>query len=284
MPYVQVADPNLDVDKPIRSVDIKQIRDNQDYFDGLLETFLQDSDARRVFSHFNRFFFGKAGSNLNFGSIVDGDTGLDPWALIDGFWFHVENSTADEAEWRFWSPYDTSNLDHFVTGGKSNGAGGKAVRLYNTLGINFNEMTRPIEFKIRCQLATNLGTFQLGLRNWEHANIGPPVRPTDGIFLEFISAGNWQFVAANGSAYSVSAPFAAIAAATWFEVQILFQDDPANQAECYLNGALKHTFSAADNIPVGKTLFGCIDEDSTVANSLKLDRFEVNAAGMADAL
>lgn len=33
MPYVRVPNPRFDVDKPARSVDMKQLRDNQDFFD-----------------------------------------------------------------------------------------------------------------------------------------------------------------------------------------------------------------------------------------------------------
>jgi len=55
MAYVRVPDPLLDVNKPGRSVDWKQIRDNQDYFDAqvdilLRKTSITDQDIRDHFT------------------------------------------------------------------------------------------------------------------------------------------------------------------------------------------------------------------------------------------
>jgi hypothetical protein len=60
MPYVQVADPLLNSDKPARSTDIKQMRDNQDYFDTQITALVSGQVLSR--NSINDDFMGVVGS------------------------------------------------------------------------------------------------------------------------------------------------------------------------------------------------------------------------------
>lgn len=259
MAFTRVPDPNLDVGKPTRSVDIKQIRDNQDDHESRL---LAVEDASiRVFSHFNRHKRADTTSTINISS---------PGDDYDDAYFYVRGATITA-----YSQIGVSDtaFDHYLHFDHS--AAGSISTLSAVLAFNFASNTMPITFHTRIRRITVTDELRVGLMRWTDGNTF--TEPTDGIFLDLGGSSGWRFRTRNASTYTNGTDFS-VTDNTWYDVKILLEDSPSTQARCYFDGVLKETFTT--NLPTSDNLYGvCNFKGSSDAD---VDRMLVSAAGVLD--
>jgi len=134
------------------------------------------------------------------------------------------------------------------------GAGGVGQCVAN-LGFNFASRTKPITYTWRFKRSDHTKALFLGLTNWPTWSTN--TTPTDGIFLLLGAAADKYRFRSTSSVSALSttgADFAAIADNTWFEVKIVFGEVPGVQAECFVDGLSKETFTT--NLPTTINLYG----------------------------
>jgi hypothetical protein len=245
--YTEVPDPLLDSGKPIRSTDIKQMRDNQNY----LNTEIGRASRGAVFDHFNR------------------RTGYSSDLIVAGF---VGPTSRTDHAWRY---YAGSNAGDEILEGMTGAANwahyirGTGEWLFQSIqAFQPNNADLPLDVTFRCRgsaLAAGTALF-LGLINYVAAST---VTPTRGVYLERDTAANWKFSTDDNSTPASSSTFARAANDTWFTVRILYNS--TSEVECYFDGTLEHTFTA--DLPNDGVLH-------LTAAAIDMGNFDTDYAGM----
>lgn len=271
MAYTQVPDPNLDVNKPGRSADWKQFRNNQDYFNTQLTTAIQDFERIRLFSHFDRrhgyaTVAGVADVVCGSSSAIDTQTDYEggQWYLSTNQdnYFNEEIGNAT-----------VTNDFHYLQLQRNQASTGSGF-IVGTMAIEFDNRTVPISYKGRFKMSDNTNTIWIGFSNWP--TLG--TRPTDGIWLE-LNGTSWRFACANNSTYTNGTDFTRVTSSTWFEVEIVWDGTP--QALCYVDSVLKETLTT--NLPAGRRVFGKVNSTQGNADTLWIDRLEIyTSAALSD--
>lgn len=265
MTFTRVPDPNLDPDKPVRSADLKQIRDNQDDHESRLVS-VEDASIR-VFSHFVSFRGVETGGGGYSSSIITTNNDV---VNFEGGKFYLASTAALVQQ----IIVSTTADDHYLRW--TPGAAGVGQCIAN-LSFNFASRTKPITFNWRFRTSDNTNAFFLGLTNLPASKAN--TTPTDGIYLLLGGAGSTFRFRSTSSVSGLSTTGSDIAFAnnTWYEVKILFEDTPGNQARCYVDGLLKETFTT--NLPTTINMFGRYTFASGAGDTFDLDRALVSAAG-----
>jgi hypothetical protein len=258
MTFIRVPDPNLDTDHPCRSVDIKQIRDNQDDHEARLIN-VEDVSIR-AFTHFAR----KLGYGSN--NILNSN---NPEIYYEGNFYIAATGAGGRIARNQIGESDTVD-DHLIK--FSGGAATNFAMAQCQVAVNFASRTKPLTFKTRIKRSNNTLDLIIGFSLWR-TNF---TVPNDGIYLTLGGAGTtYRFKSRNGGAETTGSDFTAIANNTWFEVTVLFENSPGNQARCYVDGLLKETFTT--NLPTSDNLYGiCLFKDN---GDEYVDRMQVQAAG-----
>lgn len=220
MPYVRVPDPNLNADKPGRSTDIKQIRDNQDYFSSQIDTLV----LKNLIS-----------SN----SIADDfmGTALGPW------WVSVVG-TGDTAA--IISQHKLRCLTNGNT--TSDYAGVKAATGYQRV-VKTEEYVAVMEVRVK-RPGTDAGSYVFGW-NDDALTLGAEYGDTTDCVLVIRDAfGNWTAKTSNGGSSSSYGSFGN--ASIWERVRLEFTCSATagnRKVEIYLNDALLSTLNTDANMP-----------------------------------
>jgi hypothetical protein len=266
MTFVPVADPLLDSGKPIRSTDIKQMRDNQaDHESRVLS--LEDVQNVRISSHFVK------NHNYASGVVITGVTSLKGY---DQDWY-LETDGAEIVE----SVAISATADNHYLRLNTTGGNLRAM-IVGDVSLNFDQRVKPLTFISRQRHLNNADSFIIGFAASATVPTGYPLlatlTPTSGCWLEK-SGANWHFAYASAGAVLNGTDFAPVAASTWFEVKIIFTDTPSDRFLAYLNGTLKETFTTAASLPTGRNIFATVKHVSAGTRELDIDRIDCYAGG-----
>ena len=272
MAYTQVADPLLNSDKPIRSTDIKQMRDNQDDFDGRI-TALEDPSIR-IASHFSRPIgpVAKIVDGAGAGASYTADPEWHVEVASDGDAFNgiLQDSSADQHYIKF-DP--TSGGDHGLIAGKT--------------GFYFDNRVKPIVCNIRLKMnattaAAGWDAFYIGLGSDQATELWPTLNtePSDGIYLTYSSDTEWVWKAGDAGVWTTGTPFTHGLDNTWFTLSITWVA-ASKTATCVVDGTTRETFTSADNIPAAKMVypFAAFGSNVNNADNAWVDSIECYASG-----
>lgn len=262
--FVRVPDPNLDTGKPTRSTDIKRIRDNQDDHEARILA-IEDSGIR-VASTFNQRHFYESGGNFDDVVVTGGNYVQD----YEGFFLHSQGQIINQIG------ISSAADDHYL---EWNNPG----QIIGNLAFNFANRTKPITFSTRMWFADALNNaFYIGLTVAPAYNANSV--PTDGIWLQQKAADHtqWQFTATSSVGGGTETPVdvARIANSTWFDVDIVFTDDPGNRALCYLDGSLIATFTTANALSTTINLHGRATWTWGAGDTIRVDRMSAQCSGV----
>jgi hypothetical protein len=250
MAYSEVPDSNLDVDDPIRSVDIKQLNNNVIDHESRIRAV---ADPMRLYDHFAE------DHGYPSGLIIDETTAqntkpstLNPNAAASPIGHSYANERiilyVDDGGGATWTEMIAGSTtdQHFLR--CSGGAG--ALRC--TPSIYFNNRTAPVTWETRIKLAANpvaSTSMFLGLSDGDGL-LG--ARPSNGIYVEYVSGTNWRFTTSRSGSNTTGTNFAEVTAATWFVLKIIINDDAGTHAECYIDNNLKddHTLTLPVDRPI----------------------------------
>lgn len=227
-----VADPLLDAGKPIRSTDIKAMRDQIDA--------LTDSLAQVSGDGFYTHFSTRRGYASD--EIVDGVTGAT--RLADGLHYFVDTGAADN-----WIEQMTSATDwmHYV---RLTGEGG----ICTDVGMRPDKVTLPITFEVRFR-GSSLGggsNVYIGIR--DRAVAAPITSYTRGVIVEQNSAANWRLTSDDNATRTLGSDFARPVNSTWTTYKIEY----VSAAECnlYIDGSATPTETFTADLPDDGVLHG----------------------------
>jgi hypothetical protein len=266
MAFVRVPDPNLDPDKPVRSADAKQIRDNQDDHESRIVG-VEDASIR-VFSHFALFQGIDSGAPgypaYPTSSLVSATTyvnyqGSDFTLHAAGNLTQLLPSAAADTHYLRW-------------------ASGVSQCIAN-LNFNFANRTKPITFRWRFRVSDVTNAFFLGLTVLPAA--GANTVPTDGIYLFLGGAANTFRFRSTSSVTGLSTTGADIAFAvnTWYDIKIVFTNTPGDQAECYVDNMVTPVETFTTDLPTTITMCGRWTAALGAGDTTDIDRALVQAAG-----
>jgi hypothetical protein len=273
MAYSEVPDANLDVDRPIRSADIKNLNNNVIDHEARLRAI---EDPSNFFEHFaedhgypSGVIVSEATAQNTKPSTLDPNGAAAPVGhpyANPRIIFYVDNSSWDERI------AGSTTDEHFV---RCSGAG--VLRL--TPSIYFNNRTAPITFEARIKIATNpvsATAMFLGLSDGDSV-LG--ARPSNGIYAEFSSGTNWRFTTSRAGSNTTGTVFTNPTAGTWFVLKIIMNDDAGNHVECYIDGDLKE--DATLTLPTDKPIWPFLSFNS--ASTWDIDYVSLSSGGIDDA-
>lgn len=271
MSYAAVPNANLLPDKPIRSVDITQMNDNITDHEERLASIESPSN---IDVHFERDNGYASGTALTSGGV----------ASLDGYYGGLFTLNVDNGSWTEMITGSTTD-EHKIRTGTGGGGGTKLCQIRANSAVYFDNRTGPITCTYRMKVTTNAATafgLFVGFHDDDLSNIAAAARPTNGIFLETVDATHWRFTMGRAGAYTTGTQFTPPTASTWFEVQIIINDDAGSHAECYVDGSLKSDLSGA-NLPVDKQIFSAVSIAHSSMSTSDVDRFRLSSAGIDNA-
>lgn len=256
--YVAITDAEITTGVFLRPAFGRKLRDN---FANLNTRVLQQESWIRVFDHFVR---SETVANTNAGAGSAPALG-DRWRVVmSGTTPYPTNcfSCPAPSVLRI-SPTVGSALDN------------RAVELRSRLSHSYVSTVRPLIFEGRFRLSTSiLTTTSIGFGNDTF---------TRGIVFGFPDASNYRFSTLGPSGSLASANIPRPASGTWFTVKINLTDTPSPRAECYVNGALVHTFLSmlpTDDVPLSAHLY--LQRSSVGSEYVDVDRLDYGSAGILD--
>ena len=146
----------------------------------------------------------------------------------------------------------------------------------------FNNRVKPITFKTRVKFSDfdDAANLWIGLCAFKATGGAAATAPTDYIALRKGSvAGKLRFSSRVSSGVTNhGADFTPPADGTWFEVKIIFTNDPSNKATCYIDGSVQETLTAS--LPVAFNIYGMVAIDNVGVNdTCKIDRMDLRFGG-----
>ena len=262
MAYVAVPNTSLEVGDPIRSSDITQMNDNITNHESRLVA-VEDASIRE-FSHFTQRevqasggaafsdqILGAAGGSLTYGAFTIVSSG----AIV---YQRVATTITNDYHYIQWT-------------------GGAVAQLMGKLSFNFASRTKPITYTWRFRSSDVTNAFFMGLTNYPV--YGANTTPTDGIYLLLGGAANtFRFQSISTvSAGTTTGGDIAYLANTWYEVKIVFTDDPGNRALCYTDGVLRETITT--DLATTYNLSGRFTMSLGAGDTCDIDRALTSAAG-----
>jgi hypothetical protein len=268
--YVKLTDDQTAWKKQWGQDDFRQMRDNQESHE---ERITQLEEQIVFFDHFNSVGVD-SGADLSFPFVVD-QNGTVARRSISKNW-HVHwggadgnygNSVANPIK----PSYSVARLGVSTSGFLVDWGFAKTVP-----HLRFDRVTKPLRLIGRFKDSADI-LLIVGMREFNAGNLSAADHP--GIWLERVDASNLRFVSYDTSRNNGSS-FARPTAGNWYEVEIIFTDDPSDQALCYVDGVLKETLTS--QLPTARTLHGAWGLDSGTAQ-MDCDRFRFSAAAHLDA-
>lgn len=249
MPYVRVTDPFLNADKPGRSSDMKQIRDNQDYFDSQINTLL----------------------NLNLissNSIADDFMGAGGATGI-GAWWTTVLGVSDTV-----TVIGEHTMKCLTTGNTtSDFAGVYAADPYGRIAKS-EEYVAVMEVRVKRAAANNLHH----VFGWNDVGLGVGsanfTDQSDCVLVTGDGAGTWTASTVNASSSSSVGGFGT--PANWEIIRLEFTCSATagnRKVEVYLNDVLQGTLNTDANMPTAplRPVLGCVGDGSGTARDLRFD-------------
>ena len=238
MPYVRVPDPLLDVNKPGRSTDWKQIRDNQDYFDAQITAaglgVRTDQDIR---DH----FMGTAINTAAWDVTVDGTGAV---AIVAD---HVAQLTAGT---------------------------GHAILAATTMRLRIQKDEEYVAFcEARVKVTGTLAagdTYVFGWNDNGVAALSLTDDLTDFVGMTIDTSGTDDWVATTARAAGGTSTFNVTATETnWNTLRLEFTCSAtagSRKVEVYLNDVLQTTFATDANMPTAvlRPFIGVVDSGSVL--------------------
>jgi hypothetical protein len=267
MAYVQVPDPLLNANKPGRSTDWVQFRDNQDDFDGRI-TALEDPSIR-IASHFS--------TPIGDAQIIT--TGAASYAHHPDW--YVETGAPGIIQNGIWVP----NLDNHILHFNPSASGGEHLVCGKT-GFYFDNRTKPlvckIRFKINDTTANGWSQMFIGLGSSSVGGAWPQLNtePTDGIYLYRFDPDEWDVRARRASVDTDAGNWVHGLDDTWVEL-IITWIAAASAVSVTVNGTERGAFTVADNIPDDRVVYPFVSAWSNNDGSdyVYIDRIECYASG-----
>ncbi len=227
--YNRVVDPLLNSDKPARSTDVKQLRDNQDHFDGQITSLV-------------------TASGISDQSISDDFMGtLDASGIRNENWSELSGGAGGQLRLRSEHQLQMQNGGLTSVFFKSLSGTGTKQRIVKT-----EEYVAIME--VRIMLVT--GSHDHHFYGWNDvarrtAADGTQVDDvTDCVGIVWDSGGDWKAITANGGSTTTVGPFGT--AANWEIIRLEFTCSAtagSRKVEVYLADSLQGTMATDGNIP-----------------------------------
>jgi len=150
--------------------------------------------------------------------------------------------------------------------------------------FHFTNRVKPITFKARMKFHAFPGAFFVGLLSAglvgnDFPAVGDTGRPARCVVLERFDASNVVFTSRVGASVNQGTQFGKPADGVWFEVKIIFTNTPGNQADCYIDGALKDNLTTAASLPTADNLYPSVLLPSVTGSDISVDSLECLAGG-----
>lgn len=274
MARTTIAASQTDTESPLDQTLMDAIRENDADHESRILT-LEDPESW-AFSHFVANYGWPSG-------VID----LTKENVYEGKFFMAVNG----GDWVNQIGVSTSADDHYLML-RDNGVGTTSGVLAVAHACFFNNRVKPITFRVRVKFSDfdDSTKIWIGLCAFMDAATDTATEPTDYIALcKGASAGKLRFSSRVGSGVTNDGgDFTPPADGTWWEVKIVFTNDPSNKATCYTddgagNYTTRETLTAS--LPVAANIYGMAAVNQIGVNdTMKADRMDLRFGGaIADA-